>query len=224
MEVLGRSVLKSVSFLIALVVSNSVSAARIHALFDRTAFEAAVGSTIIESFDSVASYASFKGQTVVVNDISLREDDVNHAQIEVPRFASGGHSVKDTRYLRVFLESTSDVFRINFANPVAAFGADFRSINARGGTTRDTVFTVLGRTPQLPTVVSAGETSFFFIVSGTKFSEVTFTRGASDSRFGLDNVVTAFLAPIPLSATGLLMSGGVAALLALARRRHLSQH
>lgn len=214
--------MRIVSSLIVLLVSSPVSAATIDAFFDRTAFEAAAGSTFIQTFDSVSADASFKDQTVVVNDLSLRADNVNDARIDVSPFASGGYSVNGTPYLRVFLESSDDIFRISFANPVTAFAADFRSLNARGGTMRDTVFTVLGQTPLLPTVVSAGDTSFFGIVSDTAFSEVAFTRGARDSRFGLDNVQTASVAPIPLPATGLLLLGAIVGLGAVARRRRFA--
>jgi len=207
----------------AVLASHSANAAVVDVFSDRVDFEIAAGSLVVETFDSTVADKSFVDRDVAFGGISLRADNVNTASIDVPSFAPGAFNIDTTPYLRVFLQSKNDFFRISFDAPVTMFGADFRNLNDRGNGSRDTLFSVLGQNTLLPTA-SRGETSFFGIISDTAFSEVLFTRGGRDAKFGLDNVQTgsdqvASVADVPLQSAGLLLAFGLGGL-AYANRRY----
>ncbi|MEM8555843.1 MAG: hypothetical protein AAGF71_13580 [Pseudomonadota bacterium] len=176
----------------------------IEAYYDRADFAAATSPTRVETFNAITEDTSFVDKTLSFGGVSIIAENVNHGTLDAAPFSSVNFVVDQSPYALVSLQSANDVFRIVFDTPVQSFAADFSSLNARGGTNRDTAFSVLGQSIALPTVTRVGDNSFFGIVSDTAFTEVEFTRSGRDSAFGIDNVQ---FAPVPVPAAGLLLGG-----------------
>ena len=176
----------------------------------RAAFDAAVGTTTSQDFDSFGSDAAFP---VDVGDFELSTNSTltspSFNLIDAPPL--GDFFDVNGTTLAAIGSIVGESFFVTFDKAVTAFGADFAGFNNEPPRT-DII--VNGETLAPPTVPGGFDVRFFGFVSDTPFSVVeffTFGDGNVGDGYGMDNVA---YVPEP-SALALLLFG----LLALARRR-----
>lgn len=152
---------------------------------------------------------------------------------------SGAVAHAGSQYLLAITGSTGSEFRINFANPVAAFGFFGSDIGDAGSNltlryTRADGSTYSSQVPYdyntLP--LASGNLLFYgFIDTANPFTSIEFLSTAADDYFGFDDMTIASkgqvvnpppVTGVPEPSTAALVGAGVAALGAAARRRRVA--
>ena len=181
---------------------------------DRAAFQAATGTTKIETFNSFERDLSYwSGGTVDVGDFTLSGSATSHIQwnrIDVPRGEIPSLDIDGTPFAST-VTGTSTSFTIKFDSEIFAFGADFATISDDGRTTH--IDLGLGL-PQID--VPDLQSGFFGLTSNTAFSSLTFAANSNYDGWSFDNVEYGNLrAPIshsvpePTSVLSLLALGSL---------------
>ena len=202
---------------LALANGSNVSAATFTTFTDRIGFDAAAGLLTIEDFNSVAGQLSFAGVTLTVGDLTLETTGTPQTVLrnfidQPPLEFSSEFNIDDTALANVLLRfddvnDDDDIFTINFATPVTAFGADFGGIN---NVILRTAITILGEQIAMP-INPLSSPTFFGLLSDTAFSSLSFIQVGSDpDGFSIDNVTFSAVplpAALPLFGSGLAVMG-----------------
>ncbi|KQS04538.1 hypothetical protein ASG11_09985 [Sphingomonas sp. Leaf357] len=202
---MNKLLLLAVASVGAMVASHA--SAQVTQYTSEAAFNAAAGTTALQTFDSFAvgtavspgpfNFGQFTGTTTGSASIAL----------------GGTFDVNGTRFLNIDL-NPGNTFTFNFAAPITSFGANFASLN--NGSPLRTSVTIGGQT-----FGPVAEPSFLGFTSTTAFNSVIFTvngGAGTDDNFGLDNLrYTA--AAVPEPATWGLMILGFGMIGAAARSR-----
>jgi hypothetical protein len=194
------------------VTIESASAA-ITTYTSRASFNAAVGSTTTQNFNSYLSDTSFRTAVVDVGDFSLSatgSPTTGYDLIDVN--PDVGTDVDGTTNVRAATSNsplTTVVFTFN--SPITAFGADFRDLN------NDAIRTQLLAAGDnvVPPIGGNIGLSFFGFTSSVPFSTVVFAPVTLDV-YGIDNVS---YANVPEPSTFLIATIGICAPALIVRRQ-----
>lgn len=216
--------------------SQTTRAANVQALAARTAFFSRLTGVGTETFEG---YADGTPIPLTLSFAGAGNATLNGAGLVLTQGAGadgdGRYPVSGTRYLETYTTTgATPAFRIDFANPVAAFG--FYGIDVgEFGSQLALRFTLVGgatTTWTLPYLATNGvntrrDGSLFYagFIAPTDFTSVAFLGTADDDYFALDDLsvgARAQVAPtavVPEPATGALVAGGLALAGGVAARR-----
>lgn len=187
---------------------SSAAAAQVTQYTSEAAFNAAVGATSLQNFNSLSS-----GVTISPGPFSFGAFSTSTNGVASIAPGAGGFNVNGSNYLDIDLDPTES-FTFTFAAPITSFGANFFSLN--NGSPLRTSITVNGQT-----FGPTAEPTFLGFVSMSAFTTLTFSVAANagtNDEFGLDNVRFA-TAGVPEPATWAMMVFGFGAMGGALRRR-----
>ena len=208
-----------------LLVCQILTASSLHAQLtpytDRTTFEAAAGTTIVETFDSFATEDAFHTNAVDAGDFTISADaPINGSYNFIDRSQNGFQDtwadVNGTTAMNVFLNKNRKLI-FTFDTAITAFGADFRDINEL----QSRVDFLINGESVTPSVYGDDTTNFFGIISDTEFTvlEIDAAYGQNDN-FGVDNVTYSMASvPEPKSIALLSIAAGSFGILYYRRRK-----
>ena len=185
----------------------------------KSSFDAAAGTTAIQTFNSFTADTFFAPTPVVLPGFTLSATSVsinNGNKIDVPPFEFPA-SIDGSTAVFGFVGSGITV-TFTFTTPILSFGAGFDDLNTPGTTT----ISAAGQTLTPPMTVS-GQMTFYGFVSTTPFTTVTFANNATTDGFYMDNLQfgLAPVAAVPEPEETLLIAAGFLAALSFGRRRRV---
>ena len=170
---------------------------------NRTDFDAAVGATVLENFNSYTTEVPFHTTPLDVGDFTLSmtgNPSTNSIRniIDLPPLAFADFNVDGTNIVNVLTRNGDSLF-ITFDTPITAFGADFSAMNDQQYRTE---FVVAGET--FKPSIFGDAARFVGFTSDIPFT-VLEARGIDNDGYGIDNVSYQF---IPEPATLVLLAAG----------------
>lgn len=188
----------------------------------RASFEAAVGPTEVEDFNSFSSEVAFDTTPLDLGDFTLsksRPIDHDRDYIDLPPLQFSSMNVDGTTIANVFVSRDFSLL-VTFDNEISAFGTDLASFSSLTATD-----ILIGGTMATGYSQSSG-VQFLGFQSDTPFTTVEFRMlSSSDGNgFGMDNITYPASATVPepsslAAIVGILASAGVTT----AGRRRLRQ-
>jgi hypothetical protein len=217
-----RRIIASSLFLV--VIANCLAArAAVTVYTTQDAWEAAVGAGTVtrENFNSAPEINPIPHDvsTAVGSGISVFYSTTDASDNPLITRNVAGDGRLSLRWDTQGANQTS-VLRLDFAAPIGAFAADFRSIDDADGLT----LTINGFVQNIadllvddPLDIPADDNGFLGFVAASQFSSVSF-GGAGDTIFNLNNAYTSPV-PEPAALVGLLTLGACGLCVAGLRRR-----
>ena len=194
------------------VLSASASAVSLTAYTDRSAWEAAVGSFILEDFESFTSATPYITSPVDVGDFTVSVSGENFGSIwHNIGPVSNGNDVNGSAQLNAATGSTGGT-TLAFDFSIFAFGADWGGVSDN----RVTSLIVGGEALAIPSL-SPG---FFGFVADAAFSSLLLqlTSGSADG-FGLDDAVySTGVNAVPIPAAAFLFAPALLGFMGFRRR------
>ena len=208
------------SFWLVAMWCTQVSAAVVEVFTERALFDAAVGPTLAEDFNTFESDTPFHTSAVDVGPFTLSMTgspltDGTRNKIDVPPLEEPVMNVDNTTVAQA-LTTDGTTFLITFEDPITAFGADFAALNEDVDRTQ----IIVDGTDILALPVTAGNTvGFFGFQTDSPFTTLEFVTSSLErplDGYSLDNVA---FSPIPIPGALWLFGSGLLGLIALSRTK-----
>jgi hypothetical protein len=194
-------------------------AAAADALFSTEAsFVAAAGSTLLESFETVAPV--LRGNAPVVAPLltltALTAPLGVQSAANTPNDGFGATATDGTRYVTVYRPNQPQgTLRFDLASPSTVFGFNIMDVGETNGSlsirTNSGAFSSDTVLAAYPPTFGNGNVQFFGLTQTLAFTQVFITVTGNDDAFGIDKVLVNAV-PVPEPATALLLLGGLVAL------------
>ncbi len=188
--------------LISTLANVAVQAATITTYSNRTAFDLAVGPSVVETLNDFTVGTSFSGTPLDVGDLTLLVTTSEPAGFIAD--GSGLLNIDGTPFGSVNTQSSRDMV-FTFHAPTLAFGLDVRNLNDLG------VRTTVEADGQSVPIGALPDAAFFGFSSDMEFTEVRFVGGIADT-WGFDNITYASVDPIPIPAALPLFISAIASI------------
>jgi hypothetical protein len=205
------------SFWLVAMWCTPLSAAVLEVFTERALFDAAVGPTLAEDFNTFDSDTPFHTSAVDVGPFTLSMTgspltDGTRNKIDVPPLEEPVMNVDNTTVAQA-LTTDGTTFLITFKNPISAFGADFAALNEDIDRTR----IIIGTDVLAPPVTGGNTVGFYGFRTDSPFTTLEFVTSSLVrplDGYSLDNVA---FSPIPIPGALWLFGSGLLGLIALSK-------
>ena len=184
---------------------------------DRSIFESALDSFIIENFENSTVTGTPDGgatASAIFGAFTVSSLPLAVKILETPFFGAGNTTIGGSRYLcldtDIFYQGSVSTFM--FSEPVRGFGFDYTQLNQPATMPVITIASDVFPMALNPTPFEKVNPLFWGIISDMPFLSVTIDSGI-DSGYGIDQLTMSTTAPIPEPSTALLIGVGVIGLL-----------
>lgn len=194
-----------------------LSAAVIEVFTDRALFDAAVGPTLVEDFNTFSTDIPFHTTPFDVGPLTLSMTgspltDGTRNKIDALPLEDPIINVDNTT-VALALTTDGTTFLITFEIPITAFGADFAALNEDVDRTR----IIVGSDILAPPVTVGNTVRFFGFRADSPFTTLEFVTSSLTrplDGYSLDNVA---FSPVPIPGALWLFGSGLLGLIALSR-------
>lgn len=199
-----------------------LSAAVIEVFTDRALFDAAVGPTLVEDFNTFSTDIPFHTTPFDVGPFTLSMTgspltDGTRNKIDALPLEETIINVDNTT-VALALTTDGTTFLITFETPITAFGADFAALNEDVDRTQ----IIVGTDILDPPVTSGNTVGFYGFRTDSPFTTLEFVTSSTErplDGYSLDNVV---FSPVPIPGALWLFGSGLLGLIALSRDKKTS--